>query len=115
MGHRAVSRPDNLKCREDDRSVRRLVGRTPQHRDPGPPIEPASLLDLAEATKTDGNFGPTKDVEPKRKRVSRGRRRAPSATNAEIRACARDHGMSVSGRGRIPGAVVTAYREAQAR
>jgi hypothetical protein len=51
----------------------------------------------------------------RRKRASRGRRSAASATNAEIRAWARDHGMSVSGRGRIPGAVMTAYREARAR
>jgi hypothetical protein len=52
---------------------------------------------------------------PARKRVSREGRSPASPANAEIRASARDHGMTVSGRGRIPGKVMTAYREAQAR
>jgi hypothetical protein len=48
---------------------------------------------------------------PKRRRASR---TAGSPDNAEVRSWARQNGMAVSGRGRVPASVMRAFREAHA-
>jgi len=50
------------------------------------------------------------DAEASRKRTAS--RAAGSPRNAEVRSWARQHGMMVSDRGRVPASVMTAYRKA---
>jgi hypothetical protein len=53
-------------------------------------------------------------VTSARKRTD-SRRASGSPTNSEIRSWARESGLAVSDRGRVPASVISAYREANAR
>ena len=52
-------------------------------------------------------------VEPVRSARAAAARSAGHPSNAEIRSWARQNGLTVSDRGRLPASVVTAYRNAQ--
>lgn len=84
---------------------------------------------LARALLRDGSVWPVEespatpaparaDAEPDEKTVemvdyaAAGRTTSPQPDNAAVRAWAQDHGYDVSPRGKIPAAVLSAYREA---
>jgi hypothetical protein len=91
---------------------------------PSPAVEadiatpsPTAAVDTA----TPSAAGVPEAATPPRKRPSRARGRAfrarkavqEPASNAQIRSWARDNGYTVSDRGRVPAAIVSAYQDAQ--
>ena len=74
---------------------RRTARRKPSAANAARPVAPASDADAAQTNQQTA-------------RVSAG-----SLSNADIRSWARQHGLTVSDRGRVPASVVTAYGNAQ--
>jgi hypothetical protein len=97
----------------------------------GQPSQPMETVEPAEAVEPDEQSEPDEPKKPRRRRRSATGRRsrsgsaAPEAdsedatsrsngspSNAEVRSWARENGLTVNDRGRVPASVLSAYREA---